>query len=77
MEKRTLKTHCLGVFEQISDFLLVIHSNCMVPVFQGGDLYVIMEIRPHKTHCLSGFVQISEVFACNPFKLRDPRFPRG
>ena len=47
----------------------------MAPVFQGGDLCVIMEKGPHKNHCLSDFVQISVFFACNPFKLCGPRFP--
>ena len=55
--------------------MLVIYSNCVAPVFQGGDLCVIMEKGPHKNHCLSDFVQISGFFACNPFKLCGPRFP--
>ena len=41
--------------------------------FEPGTL----EFGPYKTHCLSGFVQILEFFACNPFKLCGPRFPRG
>ena len=55
--------------------LLVIHSNCVVPIFQGGDLF--MKKRPHKSHWYSDYVQISEFVACNPFKLCGPRFPRG
>ena len=41
----------------------------MAPVFQGGDLSVIMENGTHKTLFLSGLIQISENFACNPLKL--------
>ena len=48
--------------------LLVIKSNYVVPVFQGGDLCGIMEKGPHKTICIIGFVRISNV-GCNPFKL--------
>ena len=38
------------------NFLAVIYSNCVVPVFQGGDLCIIVEKRPHKTYWFSGFV---------------------
>ena len=61
---------------EFRNLLLVIYSNCVAPVFQGGDLCVIMEKGPRKTHCLSSFVQISEFSACNPFKLCGIRFPR-
>ena len=57
--------------------LLVFYLNCVAPVFQGGDLCVIMEKGSHKTNFLSGFVQISYFVACNPFKLCGPCFPRG
>ena len=34
---------------QNSNFLVVIHANCVVPVFQEGDLCVIVEKLPKKT----------------------------
>ena len=64
-----IKPSALVLSFKFWNFVLVIHSNCVVPVFQGGDLCVIMEKRTHKAHYLSIFVQISEVYACNSFKL--------
>ena len=51
--------YCLSGFVQISDFFgLLSIQTVWPPIFQGGDLCVIMDKGPHKTHCLSGFVQI-------------------
>ena len=58
------------------NLLLVIHSNCVEPVFQGGNLCVIMEKGPYKTHYLSGLVHIPEILAFSPVKLCAPLFPR-
>ena len=40
------------------NFLLVIDSNYVTPVFKGDDLCVIIKKGPHKTHCHHGFLQI-------------------
>ena len=64
-------------FRLLFFLLLVLHSNCVAPVFRGGDLCVLMEKGPHKIRCLSGFVKILVSFACNPFRLCGPRFSRG
>ena len=72
-----IKSIGLVVSCKIWNFLLVIHSNCMAHVFQGGDLCIIIEKRFHKTNWLSGFMQISIFFAYNPLKLYGPRFPKG
>ena len=45
---------------KFQNILLVIHSHCVAPIFQGGDLCVIMEKGPPKTHYLRGFVQLSD-----------------
>ena len=61
-----------GVFLKDYSFMRQKLLGLLVP-----DLCVKMEKGPHKTHCLSGIANFGFFFACNPFKLCGPRFPRG